>query len=82
MAIRVTKAVTKYGVYYAVGDVIDNPTSVEDSLRRIYGWEVLADSPPSIKAMRKSELVELAGDRGFDVDGLTASELRNLLEEG
>jgi hypothetical protein len=80
MAVRVTKAVTKYGVYYAVGDIIDNPSGLHDSLRRLYGWEVLADSPPSIKAMRKSDLVELAVERGFDVEGLTASDLRNLLE--
>ena len=80
MAIRVTKAVTKYGVYYAVGDVIDNPTGLHDSLRRIYGWEILDDSPPSFSSMRKPELIRLVEGRGLDGSGLTKPELIDLLE--
>ena len=80
MAIRVTKAITKYGRVYAVGDIIDTPTSVEESLRRLYGWEVLVDSPPSFSSMRKPELIRLVEGRGLDGSGLTKPELVDLLE--
>jgi hypothetical protein len=80
MAIRVTKAITKYGRVYAVGDIIDNPTSVELSLRRLYKWETVDDSAPSLYGMRKPDLVQLAESRGLDVDGLTKPELIDLLE--
>ena len=81
MAVRVTKAITKYGVYYAVGDIIDEPSSVEDSLRRLLKWELVSDSAPSLTGKRKADLIELAVERGFDVDGLTKNELVDLLTE-
>lgn len=81
MAIRVTKAVTKYGRVYAVGDIIESPSSVEDSLCRLFKWEVVSDSAPSLSGKRKADLIELAVERGFDVDGLTKSDLIDLLTE-
>ena len=80
MAYRVTKAVTKYGTKYKVGDVIETPTSVEESLRRLFGWEILDDSVPSFASMRKTDLVDTAESRGIDVDGLTKNQILDLLE--
>ena len=81
MRIRVTKAVTKYGRYYAAGDIIDDPSPLEaGSLRRLYGWEILADSEPDLGSLRKPVLVQLAEDRGLDVDGLTKAEIVEVLE--
>lgn len=80
MRIRVTKAVTKYGRYYAAGEIIDNPGPLQDSLRRTHGWEILPDSAPSLAGLTKPQLVEIAHERGLDVAGLNKSELRRLLE--
>jgi hypothetical protein len=79
MAVRVTKAVTKNGRVYAVGDVIDTPTSVEQSLARLFKWETVSDSTP-VSGLRKPELVQLAEDGGLDVAGLTKAEIVQLLE--
>jgi len=79
MAIRVTTPVTKYGRYYAAGEIIDTPTSVEQSMARLYQWETVSDSKP-VSGLRKPELVELAQDGGFDVSGLTKAEIIELLE--
>ena len=80
MAYRVTTPITKYGRYYAAGDVIDEPTSVEQSLARIHKWETVSDPAPSISGLRKPQLVQLAEQGGLDVEGLTKSEIVDLLE--
>lgn len=80
MALRVTKPVTKHGRVYRHGDVIDNPTSGEQSLARLFQWETVRDSSPSLAGLRKPELIELAEARGFDVSGFTKTELVAILE--
>jgi len=80
MGLRVTKPVTKYGRYYASGDIIDQPSSTEQSLGRMYGWEQVNDSAPSLGGMKKAELVQLAEDRGLDVSGLTKKDLLDVLD--
>ena len=54
MALRVTKAVTLYGRYYAVGELIDNPTGFESSAGRIRQWETVSES---LVGKRKADLV-------------------------
>ena len=76
MAIRVTNAKTCQGRYYAAGEIIDSPTSRELSAARIYGWETVADLKPGLN---KPALLQLALDRGLEVDGLTKKELIDLL---
>ena len=78
MALRVTKAVTLYGRYYAVGELIDNPTGVESSAGRIRQWETVSES---LVGKRKADLVQIAEGRGLDVAGLTKPELIDLLTE-
>ena len=80
MAIRVTRAITKHGHYYALGDIIDEPTSVEQSYARLNKWEIISDPAPSFSSMRKPQLIQLAYERGLDVEGLTKAELIDLLE--
>lgn len=80
MAIRVTNAKTKHGVYYAAGDVIES-TPYNDSLRRLFKWEIVSDPTPSLAGLRKPELIQLAEARGLDVSGLTKTELIDLLTE-
>ena len=80
MAIRVTNPVTKYGRYYAAGEIIDNPTSVEQSCARLLQWETVSDPKPAIGGLRKPQLVDIAVERGVDVEGLTKSEIVQLLE--
>ena len=90
MAIRVTTPITKYGRYYAAGTIIDDPTSVEQSLARLNKWETVSDPVDAhneavaylyaLDGMRKPQLVELARDGGFDVAGLTKAEIVKLLE--
>ena len=80
MAIRVTTPITKYGRYYAAGTIIDDPTSVEQSLARLNKWETVSDPKPAVGRLGKPALVELATDGGFDVSGLTKSEIVQLLE--
>ena len=79
---EVTKAVTKHGRYYRVGEFIPDPTQTEQSLARLFGWakstgEVAAD--PDLGTLRKGELVELAYARGYDPTGLLKDELVDLL---
>ena len=81
MRLRVTNAVTKNGRYYAAGETLDTPTATEQSLGRLFKWEKLADSAPSLAGKRKPELVQIAEGRGLDVDGLTKPELVDLLTE-
>lgn len=88
MAYRVTKPVTKYGRKYLAGQVVDHPTSTEDSLARLFGWETIetdntsADAPVvSLRSMTKAELVQLAESRGLDGSGLRKAELIDLLDE-
>ena len=78
MALRVTRAVTRYGRYYALGDIIDNPTGVEASDGRLFKWETVSES---LVGKRKPELVQIAEARGLDVDGLTKPDLIELLTE-
>ena len=80
MAIRVTRPITKYGRYYAAGEVIDEPTPVEASLSRLLQWEQVEDPKPSVGKLGKPALVELAVDGGFDVAGLTKAQIVELLE--
>jgi len=81
MALRVTKAVTKHGRVYAAGDVIDNPTSSEQSLGRLFKWDTVVDPAPSIRTLGKPALVQLANERGLDVSGLRKADLVDLLED-
>ena len=78
MGLRVTNAVTRQGHYYAVGEIIDNPTSMEVSEGRLRKWETVSES---LVGKRKPELVQIAEARGLDVDGLTKPELIELLTE-
>jgi len=78
MALRVTKAVTRRGRYYAVGDIIDNPTGEQASLGRLFKWETVSES---LDKKRKPELVQIAEARGLDSSGLTKPELIELLTE-
>ena len=78
MALRVTHLVTKYGVYYATGTMIDHPTSVESSMGRLFKWETVSEP---LAGKRKPELVQLAESRGLDAGGLTKTELIELLTE-
>ena len=80
MALRVTKAVTQYGRYYAAGDIVENPSSTERSLGRLFKWETVSDPVASLQGMSKPELVQTAEGRGLDVTGLTKAEIRELLE--
>lgn len=86
MSYRVTKAVTKHHRTYAVGEIIDNPTSVERSLARLFKWEHVDVAPQTDEAadldgLRKPELVQLANDRGLDSSGLTKADLIELLTD-
>ncbi len=80
MAFRVTRPITKYGRYYAAGEILNEPlTSVERSLKNLLQWEKVEDPEPAIGGLRKPQLVELAEERGFDVEGLKKTELVELL---
>ncbi len=74
MAIRVTKPVTKYGRYYAAGEVLTDLTGEEWSMYRLYGWEKVSDPEP-IGQLNKPDLLQLAQDRGLETDGLTKKQL-------
>ena len=80
---EVTKAVTKRGRYYQVGERLPDPTPTEQSLARLYGWaklpEVAADLEPDLGSLRKSELADLAYERGYDPTGLLKDDLIALL---
>ena len=81
MAIRVTRPITKYGRYYAAGEILDEPlTSVERSLKNLLQWEKVDDPEPAIGGLRKPQLVGIAVERGVDVEGLTKAEIIELLE--
>ena len=80
MALRVTRAITKNGHDYRVGDLLDSPTPTEVSLGRLFKWETVSDSVASLTGMSKPELVQTAESRGLDVTGLTKAEIRELLE--
>jgi len=80
MALRVTKAVTKNGRVYAVGELVDNPTSVEQSLGRLFKWETASDPKPAVGRLGKPALIQLAQDGGLDVAGLSKAEIVQLLE--
>ena len=80
MAVRVTRAITVYGRYYAVGEVLES-TPVVDSLRRLYGWEVVPEPKRGLSSLSKAELLDLADDRGVEVPAsATKAEIRELLE--
>ena len=76
MAIRVTNAKTSQGRYYAAGEILDNPTSRELSLARLNKWDTVTGPKPGLS---KSDLLQLAGDRGLEADGLTKKQLIDLL---
>jgi hypothetical protein len=82
MAIRVTNAVTKYGRYYRQGELIENPTSVENSLRRLYKWDLVEDSVPGLSGLKKAELLQLCQEAGLEVSAtMTKTELKEMLEQ-
>jgi len=82
MAIRVTHPVTKYGRYYRQGELIENPSSQEHSLRRLYKWDLVEDSVPGLAGLKKSELLQLCQEAGLEVSGsMTKAELKELLEQ-
>ncbi len=74
MAIRVTKPITKYGRYYAAGELITEPSGLEWSMCRLYGWEQV-DDPKPVSELLKPELVQLAKDGGLYEDGMSKPEL-------
>ena len=76
MAIRVTNAKTNQGRYYAAGEILHNPSSKEQSMARIYKWETVTGPKPGLT---KPDLLQLAEDRGLEVDGLTKKQLIDLL---
>lgn len=78
MAIRVTKPITKYGRYYAAGELIADPSGEEWSMYRLYGWEQVSDPKP-VGELSKPDLVQLAKDCGLYEDGLKKTELIDLL---
>ena len=80
MAIRVTRAITKNGRYSRHGEILSDPSGFEESLRRMWGWEIV-DDPAPVKAPSKAELVQAAHDRGLDPSGLKKAELVALLKE-
>ena len=80
MRLRVTNAKTKRGRYYAAGEIIEDPSSTEQSYGRLYKWEVVPDAPVNLRSLRKAELVEIAGSRGLDVVGFTMAEILEALE--
>ncbi len=43
---RVTKPITKHGVYYAKGEIHDDSSSVVGSLQRMFHWEKVDDPQP------------------------------------
>ncbi len=88
---RVTRPITKYGVYYAAGSIQDDSSSVVGSLQRMYHWEKVAagsdrqkpSSPASVglEGLSKADLFALAADRGVNVPGRASkSDIRELLE--
>ena len=81
MALRVTLPITKHGRVYAAGEIIDNPTSREQSLGRLLKWETVSEPAASIRALGKPALIQLAQERGLDVAGLRKSDLVELLED-
>ena len=80
MGIRVTRAVTKNGRYYAYGDILSSPSGFEASLARIWGWETVTVEKP-VRKPTKPELVQTAKVRGLDWAGLNKAELIVLLGE-
>ena len=52
MALKVTRAVTKYGHYYKAGTIIQDPSSTELSLGRVWGWETVAAPSPAKTAAK------------------------------
>jgi len=74
MAIRVTKPITKYGRYYAAGEVLPEPSGLEWSMCRLYGWEKVEDPKP-LGQMTKTQLLQLADDGGLETAGLTKKQL-------
>ena len=80
MRLRVTNAKTKRGRYYAAGEIIEDPSSTEQSYGRLYKWEVVPDAPVNLRSLSKPELVEIADSRGLDVSGLRKAEVVEALE--
>ncbi len=78
MAIRVTKPITKYGRYYAAGEIITDPSGEEWSMFRLYGWEKV-DDPEPLAGLLKPALLQLAQDRGLETGELTRKQLIELL---
>ncbi len=76
MAIRVTNAKTSHGRYYAAGEILHDPTGRELSLARLCKWETVVGLKPGLT---KSDLLQLAEDRGLEADGLTKKQLIDLL---
>jgi len=79
MAFRVTGPITKYGRYYAAGEIINEPlTSVERSLKNLLQWEKVEDPKP-LGQLNKSQLLQLADDGGLETAGLTKKQLLEAL---
>ena len=53
---RVTKPVTKHGVYYAAGEIYDDSSSVVGSLQRIFHWEKVDDPKPKAAAASRKKV--------------------------
>ena len=69
MALKVTKPITKYGRYYTAGEVLDSPSSLEQSLGRLLGWKTVAGqkartsgSASSTRRRKKTTPAVLDGD--------------------
>ncbi len=95
MALKVTKAITRHGRYYKVGEVFSlNTVGEEDSMRRTFPHHFKAtaggssrQAKPSDPAsaglggLSKTDLLALAADRGVAIPGRASkSDIRELLE--
>ncbi len=80
---RVTKAIYHQGVYYEVGDVVEN----DGSLGRIFQWKKLVtpvepEPDAGLGGLLKTDLLDLAHERGVEVPvGSLKDDILKLLEQ-
>lgn len=81
MKLKVTKAITSHGTYYAAGSVVEMDPAVAGSFVRLYGWVPVPKGQPDLSSLKKAELVAKAEDAGFDVPAsATKQDIINLLK--
>ena len=78
MKLKVTKAITSHGRYYAAGSIAEMDPAVAGSFIRLYGWVPVTDDLSSLK---KADLLAKAEAAGFDVPAnATKQDIINLLK--